>query len=129
MGTGFLIDTNILIYHLAGDIPLDAKPEIRRILTESFNVSVITEIELLGWRKLNTEEIEKIKIVLSTATVFYIDQEIKEKAIEIRRLLNLKLPDSVIAATALVNDLTLITRNVKDFEKIEELIVYNPFES
>jgi predicted nucleic acid-binding protein len=37
-----------------------------------------------------------------------------------------KLPDAIIAATALVNDLTIITRNIKDFDKIEGLEVLNP---
>ena len=39
----------------------------------------------------------------------------------------IKLPDAIIAATALVYDLTLISRNVSDFKNIEGLKVLNPF--
>jgi predicted nucleic acid-binding protein len=48
--TSYLIDTNILIYYLAGAIPDDERPVIDRILQESFNISIITRIELLGWK-------------------------------------------------------------------------------
>jgi hypothetical protein len=46
--TAHLIDTNILIYFLAGAIPDDEKPVIEHFLQESFNISIITRIELLG---------------------------------------------------------------------------------
>ena len=53
---------------------------------------------------------------------------IADIAIEPRRKVSIKLPDAVIAATALLHDLTLVTRNVKDFEKVDGLRIYNPFE-
>jgi hypothetical protein len=48
--TTYLIDTNILIYYLAGAIPDEEKPVLDQILSESFNVSIITRIELPGWK-------------------------------------------------------------------------------
>ncbi len=58
-----------------------------------------------------------------------IDAEIKALAIKIRRSYRLKLPDAIIAATALYLGLPLITRNVKDFTNILELRLINPFET
>jgi len=49
------------------------------------------------------------------------------KAVDIRKTFKTKLPDAIIAATAIVNNLSLITRNTKDFEKIQELEVVDPY--
>jgi predicted nucleic acid-binding protein len=61
--------------------------------------------------------------------VIEISSGIKQKTIEVRKNSNIKLPDAIIAATAIQNDLTLLTRNIKDFTKVKELKVYNPFET
>ncbi|WP_256565294.1 PIN domain-containing protein [Dyadobacter chenhuakuii] len=50
------------------------------------------------------------------------------KAAEIRKLHNLKLPDAIIAATAMVYNLTLVTRNTKDFSNISGLTLINPYD-
>jgi len=55
-----------------------------------------------------------------------LDEPIAEKAIELRRKSNIGLADSVIAATAILNNLILATRNVSDFSTVEELEVMNP---
>jgi len=46
--TEYLIDTNILIYYLAGALAPEEKPTVDKILQDSFNISIITKIELLG---------------------------------------------------------------------------------
>jgi predicted nucleic acid-binding protein len=60
--------------------------------------------------------------------VTHLEQPIKLKTADIRREYKLKLPDAIIAATAIANSLTLITRNTKDFETITGLSLLNPFE-
>ncbi|WP_366078947.1 type II toxin-antitoxin system VapC family toxin [Thermococcus sp.] len=65
---------------------------------------------------------------MSFAYVIPLTDEIADVAIELRRKVSIKLPDAVIAATALLHNLTLVTRNVKDFEKVKGLRIYNPFE-
>ncbi|HBG05745.1 MAG: hypothetical protein A2075_06150 [Geobacteraceae bacterium GWC2_58_44] len=57
-----------------------------------------------------------------------LDNEIKSTAITIRRLYRLKLPDAIIAATALHLGLPLVTRNSKDFKDLPDLKLLNPFE-
>lgn len=49
-------------------------------------------------------------------------------AIVIRKHFRVKLPDAIIAATALVHDLSLITRNYNDFKKIQSIEILNPFD-
>ncbi|WP_048150090.1 type II toxin-antitoxin system VapC family toxin [Thermococcus sp. AM4] len=128
MGEGFLIDTNILIYYLADAIPEEELSKVEEILRKSFNISIITKIEFLGWKGHTPEGFEKSKEFISFANIIPLTDEIADVAIELRRKVSIKLPDAVIAATALVHNLTLVTRNVKDFEKIEGLRIYNPFE-
>ncbi|HIJ07286.1 MAG: putative ribonuclease VapC [Methanomicrobiales archaeon 53_19] len=48
----YLLDTNILIYYLADEIPLLQLPEIEEMLNYSFRISIITRIELLGWKNM-----------------------------------------------------------------------------
>ncbi|MDN3579303.1 type II toxin-antitoxin system VapC family toxin [Mucilaginibacter flavus] len=91
-------------------------------------MSAITEIELLCWKNATDADIIVLKNFVADSVVFELEQEIKEKTVELRKNYSIKLPDAIIAATALVNTLTLISRNSKDFVKIDDLLFTNPFE-
>lgn len=127
MGFNYLIDTNILIYASKGLIPEESLNKIEYIFRNSFNISIISEIELLGFKNLDENKILTLKQFVSLSKKFELNNEIKDKTIEIRRNINLKIPDAIIGATALVNNLILVTRNCKDFIKVEGLELYNPF--
>jgi hypothetical protein len=60
-------------------------------------------------------------------TEYLIDDDIAEKTIELKRRVKIKLADAVIAATALVNNFKLVTRNVDDYKAVKELEIFNPF--
>lgn len=124
----FLIDTNIVIYYTNGTIPENHYERVSELFSNSFNISTITKIEVLGWKKLEGEEKEKLESFVSNANVFYINQEIEQKTIELKRIHNIAVPDAIIGATALVYEMTLVTRNETDFKKIEGLEIYNPYE-
>jgi len=126
--TDFLIDTNILIYHTAGDPSATAFIN-RLIIQRSFNVSILVKIEFLGWDKHTPEGFEKCKMLMDAATVYPVDEMIAMKAIEIRRTVKIKLADAVIAATALSHSLQLATKNVDDFRQIIGLRTTNPLSS
>ncbi|MDP2845557.1 MAG: type II toxin-antitoxin system VapC family toxin [Candidatus Methanoperedens sp.] len=122
-----LIDTNILIYYLADTIPQEELDTIEKILKTSFNISIITKIEFLGWEKHTEEGYEKAKEFISFANAILLTNKIADLSIFIRRTYKIKLPDAVIAATALSNNLILVTRNTKDFRGVKDLEIYNPF--
>ncbi len=66
-------------------------------------------------------------IFLKYANVITLTDEIADLTIKIRRSSKIKLPDAVIAATSLNDDLILVTRNDKDFRNVQDLEIYNPF--
>jgi len=85
-----------------------------------YGISIITEIELFSYSKLTELEKNNIERLLSHFKIFNINDEIKKMTIEIRKNYGVKLPDSIISATALVNGLALIT-NDKQLSKIDDL--------
>ncbi len=129
MGVTYLWDTNIVIYYLQQQFPPAAEKFIDDILKISLPCfSVITEIELLCWKTEQDSDRKLLNDFIHDALVIDLEQPIKLKTADIRREYKLKLPDAIIAATAIANNLTLITRNTKDFEAITGLVLLNPFE-
>jgi len=127
MEQGFLIYTNILIYYLNGQIPELADKVVTEAFEKSFNISVISKIELLGWHKFTKSQYEKAKMLVDAANLFPLDDIVVEKTIELRRRQRIRTPDAIIAATCISHDLILMTRNEKDFDSVENLEVFNPF--
>jgi predicted nucleic acid-binding protein len=127
MGQRYLIDTNVIIGILNGAIPKKNALKLAKIIDTNFLVSTIVNIESLGYYSIKPDDKIRISRFLSKATTFYIDKKIQEKAIEIRQNKKMKLGDSIIAATALVHNLTIVTRNETDFWGLG-LTIYNPFD-
>jgi predicted nucleic acid-binding protein len=122
----YLIDTNILIYHLNRSIPVQSIEKIRQILKNHFNISIISKMELLGFRRHSPQSYKESENFLENAEIIGLDDEIVDTVIQLRRNKSIKLPDAIIAATARVYQWTLVTRNKSDFSGIE-LTILNPF--
>ena len=89
------------------------------------NVSVFTKIELLGFDAPD-EHYNTLINFINDATVLDLTENVVAISIEIRKKHKTKLPDAIIAATALVYDLVLISRNTSDFTNIDGLQVIDP---
>ena len=90
--------------------------------------SAITETELISGSECNQFEIKtRILDFLSNFSKISIDNQIAVKAGDFRRIYGTRIPDAVIAATTYIMKATLITRNVKDFEKIKEITIKYPY--
>ena len=96
----YLLDTNTIIYALNQGIKL---PQGK------YFVSVITEIELLSYAHLTKSDEVTLKHLLSQFESIELTNSVKEKTITIRKESKLKLPDSIIVASALDNDAILVT--------------------
>ena len=83
-------------------------------------------MELLAWPGATTHQTAILEEFIDSSFVYPLDEPVILKAIEIRKFNKLKLPDAIIAATALINNFTLITRNEKDFSNIEGFNLLNP---
>jgi predicted nucleic acid-binding protein len=122
----YLLDTNTVIDFCNSKLPENA----RKLLTGiEPSISVITQIELFAGAKIPQQEKLNLEAFVGICTVYdNINTDIVNKTIYIRQQHKTKLPDAIIAATALAYDLTLVTRNTKDFKNIEGLEVIDPFE-
>lgn len=123
MGQEYLIDTNTLIDYLDNKLTDNANKLIDSI---SSKISVITRIELLSWPGADENQTVVLETFINGSVVYPLDEPIIIKAIEIRKTYKTKLPDAIIAATALVYGFTLIFRNTKDFKNIPDLETINP---
>ncbi len=126
MAERFLIDTSAVVKYLNGTLPGKGLSLIDKIIGDESVISFITEIELQVWTPVDPDDIKIYQLFISNSKVIGIDEHIIRETIRIRKLFKIKLPDSLIAATALTNDMTLIADNDKDFKKVSKLKYINP---
>lgn len=124
MGKRFLIDTNVLIGYMGKILSPKGQSTIAKIIDRDFNISFISKIETLGYSSVEANA----EIFINLANVLNISDPIIDATIQLRKVYKIKLPDAIIAATALIEGLTLVTRNVKDFTKIKNLEIMNPWD-
>ncbi|GAB6012276.1 type II toxin-antitoxin system VapC family toxin [Viscerimonas tarda] len=124
MGEKYLIDTNVIIDFSQQRFTSSSSRRVAEILDNSPVISAITQIELLGFSVVP----QQIEDFIDIADILNIDRSVISKTIEIRRLYKIKLPDAIIAATAIENDLILLTHNISDFKKIRDLKLTNPYD-
>lgn len=119
-----LLDSNIIIYGASPDYPQINDFIARR---EVF-ASAISYVEVLGFHRLTPEIEQTLRDLFVTIALIPIDQQILDGAVSLRCQRSMSLGDSIVAATALLRDLPIVTRNVKDFQWIEGLTTINPFD-
>lgn len=121
-GSNLVIDTNIALYLLSKD------DTIAQLLNgKDIYISFITELELLGYKNLSPIENITIRDFISDCIVIDLNSEIKRSVINLRQKYSIKLPDSIIASTAIYLGLPFVTAD-KGFEKIKEMdiLIYDP---
>ena len=123
MGKRYLVDTNILIAFLERSLPATGQDFVATVIDTEFIISIINRIEILGYDDVS----EETRNFIQLASVIELDKSVAEATINIRKSRKVKLPDAIIAATAIANDLTLITRNKKDFQQIPNVEIVDPF--
>lgn len=105
-----LVDTDVFVDHLRGAHELKAD-------RHRLHYSVITRAELLA----GTTASDLVTRLLGPLREVEVDRNVAERAGRVSREAGIRLPDALIAATALQHGLRLATRNARDFERVRGL--------
>ena len=121
----YLIDTNVVSDYLSASFPNTGINLMDKAIDATPNISIITQIELLCW---NTDKItsQNVKDFVADSIVLDISPEKIIQCVSLRKGKKIKIPDALIAATALAFGYTIITNNEKDFSGIKGLKILNP---
>ena len=126
MEPALLIDSNALIDYLGGKLPVAAANWLEQVFQyETYHVSVITRIEVMSFQA-DPQATRDMLDLVENAQEVGLEEPIIQRTIVLRQQHRMKLPDALIAATALVHGLLLVTRNLADFQNIPGLAVLNP---
>lgn len=117
-GISIVSDTNPLIYLLNGSIKAAEYLDGKQV-----QISVISELELYGKRGLTEDEISEINLLTNSCFVAELNDGIKIQTKKLLQGTKIKLPDAIIAATALYLDLPLLTFD-SDFVRIPGLKLF-----
>lgn len=118
----WVLDSNVWIEAIAG-IPHARNAVIKAGVADWCGYSTITRVEVFGFPRLTPTDEQQLGVVLGQFHEVPISATIVDEAIRIRKLLKIKTPDALIAATALVETAELVTRNFSDFQHIAGLTV------
>lgn len=127
--TQYLWDSNTIINYLEGSLPGSSLETLDKLVNDRPVISVISQMELLGWPNASVEDLELPREFISISEVLQLTPEVISQTIDIRQQVKIKLPDAIIAATALVNKLVLLTSNASDFRQIDNLLLIDPKKS
>ena len=114
-GINLMIDTNAAIYLLNGNDQIADLLDGKNIF-----ISFITELELLSKPEITNSEKKIIKSFLNDCTIYDINSLVKDKVIELKQSAKIKLPDAIIAATALWLNVPLVSADT-DMRRIKSL--------
>ena len=111
---------------MSGQLPRAAISFMNSVVNETPIISIMTQIEVLGFN--NPPEIETfLSEFIEASLVIPLNDDIVKTTIQIRKKNKIKTPDAIIAATAIVLDYPLITRNTSDFKKLTGLKIVDPW--
>lgn len=108
-------DTNALIRLLGGDILVAELTDGKTVF-----ISEMTEMELLCKPNQTKEQKQIIARVLADCIIVPFSPEIKRQAIKVRQTTRLRLIDAIIAATAMMLEMTILT-NDEGFSSLKNM--------
>ena len=121
-------DTNAVVYFLnrvGGD---GYRRRFEGWMREGLVVSVITRIEVLSWPGYvdRPDALADAEASLSSLREEPLTEAIVRATIALRQAFRLKVPDAIVAATAQILELPLVTRNPDDFKRVSGLLLIEP---
>jgi len=128
MGAGYLLDSNVIIGYLAGRIPSMGMNFVSAIVDQIPHISVISQIEVLRYNDTPKNEII-LNDFINNSIIHSLSPVVVRHTIELCKHSKIKLPDAIIAATAITENFILVTRNIDDFKHISNLELLNPWDT
>jgi predicted nucleic acid-binding protein len=124
MAVKALFDSSAVILYFNDALPNESIALMQQaIVAGTGAISVITRAEVLAWPSHTPASIEAALYGMGGFDVLDVTKPVADEAARIRRECNLKLPDALIAATAKLLQIPVITANQRDFERVKELVV------
>ena len=119
-----VVDTSVIIDFLRSNNKEDSL--LYKLAEEDLYISIVTHTELYAGKSVweNSEARESLEKVLSGMSFVALDKRISERAGYIKSYSNISLIDALIASTALIGSMELMTLNIKDFEKVKGLKIF-----
>jgi predicted nucleic acid-binding protein len=113
----YLVDSNTIIDYVGNKMPNKSLLLLDGYFNDNFSLSIISKIEVLGFND-SSDELKRLASFIDLANIIYVDEVIASKTIELLKVYKIKLPDAIIAATAVVYNFVLVSRNISDFKKL-----------
>ncbi|MDR1747033.1 MAG: type II toxin-antitoxin system VapC family toxin [Tannerella sp.] len=123
----YLIDNNVISNYFSGLFPEKAMEFLSGVIDLTPNISVITEIEALSWCNPDSSKERVVQMFVGEANILGLSRNVVSQCVNIRRERKIKTPDAIIAATAIVHKLVLLTSD-SDFNNIKGLQTLDPFD-
>ena len=124
MGLKYLYDTNVFIDYLSDSLTNNILFSGNFLTNNEIIISFITRMEFLSHPNITLNEEIFFKNLIEQFDIVSITDKIEDEAIRLRKNYKLKLPDSIIAATAIETNSILVTKDIKDFKKVAEIMIY-----
>ncbi len=119
------MDSNAVIDYLRSSLPATGMVFMNGVVNDIPKVSIVSKIEVLGFNTVPAAY-KLLTDFFNDSLVLPLSDEVAETTIDLRKKFKIKLPDAIVAATAIAYNLTLITRNTSDFQKISDITCLDP---
>ena len=117
-----LLDSNILIYSASQQYL-----HLRELIKKSkASCSIISKLEVLGYHKINAEQITFFEAIFQVIDILPITDDVINQAIKYRQRMKMSAGDAIIAASAKIFKCDLYTNNVEDFVNVKDIKIINP---
>jgi predicted nucleic acid-binding protein len=117
IGAMRVFDSNILIYHLNDALPPSVLTQVESWIAEGAVISVMSRIEVLGYPQ-TADQLQQAMRLLAYFDEISLHESVVQWTITLRQQYRIRLPDALIAATALDRGFPLVTRNAQDFHRV-----------
>ena len=114
-----LFDSSAVILYFNDALSASALAVMEQAIEQDTGaISVVTRAEVLAWPQHTAQSLQEAIVGMASFAQLSVDAATADEAARIRRECHLTLPDALIAATALLHGVPVVTANARDFERV-----------